>query len=312
MSESLVSIIVPIYKVEEYLPACIDSILKQTYSNLEIILVDDGSPDRCGFICDEYAKEDSRIVVVHKENGGLSDARNAGLDIAKGEYLSFVDSDDIVHPEFINCLLNSALSYDADLVICDINNFTNGNEISFHKIFDYPVKERNKSFYYYSIYNYYSKVEPSSNIVVAWNKLYKKSIWKNLRYPKGKLHEDIFVIHEVLANARKILRINVPLYYYRQREGSIMSKLSERNIIDHSEAANKRIKFFEKFGDKRLSELSVNYYYSDLVNLSFNYKNKKANSIIKKSFVKILINHNLSLKLKLKLFFCSMVNVFKF
>ena len=116
--QPLISVIIPVYKVELYLRECIDSVLAQTYQNLEVILVDDGSPDQCGSICEQYAEKDNRVCVIHKENGGLSDARNAGIDVAKGEYIGFVDSDDWVAPDMYECLYKASVEYNAEFVVC--------------------------------------------------------------------------------------------------------------------------------------------------------------------------------------------------
>lgn len=234
----LISVIIPIYKVEKYLKECVDSVLAQTYTNLQIILVDDGSPDDCGKICDEYAQKDSRVVVIHKENGGLSDARNAGLEVAKGDYISFVDSDDIVHPDFLSYLY--LYIKDADISVCGYKVFNDGEILT---------SETTKGVFPLS----YSSETILSQLfkfkypmlVIAWNKLYKKVLWEKVRFPFGRVHEDEFVIHELLELSSTINVIDAPLYYYRQRSDSIMAEAkAEQAILDKLEAYGRRRKFF--------------------------------------------------------------------
>ncbi len=218
----LISVIVPIYKVEEFLPTCLDSILAQTYKNLEIILVDDGSPDNCGMICDEYAKKDSRIIVIHKENGGLSDARNAGLDICTGDYISFVDSDDYVDKSFIESLYCNLSESKADLAVCFFRYVRPGEVL------------RRKTTHRHGVTNFtgndlLNKLYDPSWIpanVVSWNKLYKRFIWDNLRFPVGKLNEDEYVIVDIYNRAKVVAVSNAKLYFYRLRDNSIMSNFS--------------------------------------------------------------------------------------
>lgn len=179
-SQELISVIIPIYNVEKYLKKCIDSIINQTYKNLEIILVDDGSPDNCGKICDEYAKKDQRIRVIHKKNGGLSDARNAGIDIAKGKYIAFVDSDDYVEKEYIEIMYKELKKNNVKIVQCGINKISDNEEIidNYGYLKDELINSQRIMEEKYTKY-------PISN-VVAWNKLYDIDLFKNIRYPVRK------------------------------------------------------------------------------------------------------------------------------
>ena len=238
----LISVIVPIYKVEQYLKQCVESILSQTYTNLEVILVDDGSPDGCPDMCDEFAKEDARIVVIHKENGGLSDARNAGLDIASGEYIGFVDSDDFVASNMYEILVRAAQKNDADIVLCNyLQVDERGEQVSGAKV---QLYAKNKT---------YEKIEFINEIlqpyggyyVVAWNKIYRRSVFENLRFPLGKQHEDEYVFHYVVDNSRVIVSVEDSLYYYRQRKGSIMDRGFSVKSMDYGEALIDRY-FFAK------------------------------------------------------------------
>lgn len=234
MENPLISVIVPIYNVEEYLNRCVESIVNQTYQNLEIILVDDGSPDKCPQMCDEWACKDSRIKVIHKENGGLSDARNAGMKIATGEYIAFVDSDDLVSYTFSEDLLNAILTTKSDLSACDVENFIDDTDVNFS---EGAVGE---------VASYTSEQALSQLIkgqgfrAVAWNKLYHSSLLKGESFEFGKFHEDEFFTYRILDKCKRLAYINVPLYKYRQREGSIMSVRSDRHL-DMLEAGLQRL-----------------------------------------------------------------------
>jgi len=234
--EEKISVIVPIYKVEKYLHKCVDSIINQTYKNLEIILVDDGSPDNCPAICDEYAKKDNRIKVIHKPNGGLSDARNAGLDIATGEYIAFVDSDDYIDLTMYEKLYNAIKQNDCDLAVCGFNNVNEDES----KVWQCWKKDK--------VINQNEPVKllfENNNvggIITAWNKLYHKDIFKTLRYPVGKINEDEFVVYDVLKNVKKgVVVIDNLLYFYRQRDNSIMNSRPTKKLLDGIEAAKLRV-----------------------------------------------------------------------
>ncbi len=230
-----ISVIVPIYKVERYLRQCIDSIINQTYSNLEIILVDDGSPDNCGIICDEYAKIDKRIKVIHKENGGLSSARNAGLDIATGEYIGFVDSDDYIDKTMYEELINSIKKYDSDIstgMFFNKYRFFRKNSKGFDKELVFKGKDKfiNTKVGYKCIY------------FNVWSKLYKREIFDNIRFPEGMCFEDSYIIYEILDKAESISYVPKYLYYYRIRKNSI-SKKDCCNCLDQIKSHNKNISF---------------------------------------------------------------------
>lgn len=220
--DELISVIVPIYKVENYLEKCIISILNQTYSNLEIILVDDGSPDQCGEICDEFEKKDSRIKVIHKVNGGLSDARNVGIANSTGNYITFIDSDDYVDDCYIELLYNTLKSNDADISIVShrvlynkkcINKATNlafcGNsELILEKI----------------LYN-------DGIDIVAWAKLYKAELFKRVKFPKGRIYEDTATIYKLIDSSNKIAVNSSAVYNYVYRNNSIANgEFSEKNL----------------------------------------------------------------------------------
>lgn len=214
-SKALISIIVPVYNVNKYIKKCVNSITSQTYSNLEIILVDDGSKDTSGDICDELAKNDSRIKVIHKVNGGLSDARNCGIDIASGKYIGFVDGDDYIAPQMMENMLLAIERHHAAVAMCGrfvVDEEENIEKKMFtldeEKVFDGKTAIR-----YALTYN--------GCDFAAWDKLYKKSLFDGVRYPLGVMSEDYQVTPMVLSSADKIVHVASPFYYYVQRRGSI-------------------------------------------------------------------------------------------
>ena len=213
-NQPLISVIIPVYKVEAYLPACIDSVFAQTYPNLEIILVDDGSPDRCGEICDTYAEKDCRIRVIHKKNGGLSDARNAGMGVAAGEYFYFLDSDDYIHPEAISILLKHALAHHADIVCADYLSFLDGTEPQ-------PALSEEKPVVL-------NRIAALERFVMkdwgAWGKLYRREIHEGIEFPFGKIHEDEAIMLQLLDRCDTIVTVEDQLYLYRTRPGSITAQ----------------------------------------------------------------------------------------
>lgn len=211
--EPLVSIIVPIYNVEKYLKKCVDSIINQTYKNLEIILVDDGSPDLCGEICDEYVKMDKRIKVIHKINGGLSDARNAGLNIMQGQYVGFVDSDDWIEPNMYARLIENLIDFNADISIGGVTNLLESE--NGYKILRTTQKDE--------IINWSCDKEEAMECYFlgtwsAWDKIYKKTIFKDLRFPKGEINEDEAIALQILEQCDVISYTNEAVYNYIKEE----------------------------------------------------------------------------------------------
>lgn len=232
----LISVIIPIYNVEQYLNQCLQSICMQSYKNLEIILVDDGSSDHCPEMCDEWAEKDSRIHVIHKKNGGLSEARNVGISCAKGEYIAFVDSDDWVEKDLYQKLWNELHKNNAQIAACRIV-----------KVFEATSEEQK----IYSEQKIFTSKEALQTLLkgqdfcaVAWNKLYRRDIIGNIRFPVGRLHEDEFFTYRVIANASRLVLVPEAQYYYRQRAGSIMDKWTIKHL-DALDAFNERIHFLQ-------------------------------------------------------------------
>lgn len=225
MEFPLISVIVPIYKVEKYLDKCIRSIVEQTYKNLEIILVDDGSPDRCGEIAESWAAKDSRILYLKKTNGGVSSARNYGIDNSHGEFLAFVDSDDYIAPSMYEELYKAIIDNAADMTVCDCNEvYEDGSPYlanSHRPLLPYTCFSREE--YLWRLFKSIS----SLNYGVAWNKLYKAKLFEEARYPIGKINEDQFIIHYIVHKATKIVTINQKLYYYVQHSSSIMGSIKQ-------------------------------------------------------------------------------------
>lgn len=234
----LVSVIVPIYNVEAYLERCVESILQQTYKHIEIILVDDGSPDRCGSMCEEYAQKDNRIKVLHKENGGLSDARNAGLEMAKGKYVLFVDSDDLIKKELVESCVQTAEKNSSDIVIFDFNRVEENEEIV-------TTMEIEKS----GTYTLESEPRILFGSPSAVNKLFRRDLFikTGIRFPVGKYYEDLGTIPKLLLLADKIDYIKKSYYDYMIRSGSIMTAAKfEKNYEDRTEMLNGILDFYKE------------------------------------------------------------------
>lgn len=243
----MISVIVPVYRVEPYLRECIDSILSQTYPDFELILVDDGSPDRCGEICDGYAGKDNRIRVIHQENTGLSGARNTGLDIAQGEYVTFVDSDDVIAPNYLAFLYQMVKETGADVSTCDysVNSNVNGLTESTSGITLSGTDACSQ------LYLHGGEIR-----VNAWGKLYARHLWNGIRFPLGKIHEDQAVVPILLYNAKKVAASSAKLYYYRIVEDSIMHKPFSVKRYDDVEAVDKCISFFIEHGESDIVQLA--------------------------------------------------------
>ncbi|MBE6959431.1 MAG: glycosyltransferase [Ruminococcaceae bacterium] len=233
----LISVVVPVYKVEPYLKKCVESILAQTYSNLEIILVDDGSPDNCGKICDELKQKDPRIFVIHKSNGGLSSARNAGIEIARGEYIGFVDSDDTVEPNMYENLY-AAIQHDkTTLAVCAVNYVYEDG-----KVLTKPGLGEN------AIFNFpEAMIEMNLHRLfdmATWSKLYHRDLFDSLRFPVGKLSEDYYVMFHILDRAQRISYVDTRCYNYLQRKNSVTR--SNKINHDHEYAALEQMEYLEK------------------------------------------------------------------
>lgn len=254
----VISIVVPVYKVEAYLNRCVDSILAQRFTDFELILVDDGSPDNSGKICDEYAEKDSRIKVIHQKNGGLSAARNAGIDIAEGEWISFVDSDDWLHPDYLRVLYRGVTEYNADIAVGLLEKVNDGTTVN-----DEPI---NPEFTIKTPEDFW--VENRTNATVACGKLYKRSLFLNMRYPAGKYHEDEYVTYKFLFGCDRLIILNIPIYRYYFNGDSISRMNFFKRLPDILEAFSEHEIFFRHSPWQRAYRLEIEKYaeaYSDAI-----------------------------------------------
>lgn len=244
----MISVIVPVYKVEKYLQKCVESIQKQTYTDLEIILIDDGSPDTCGKICDDFANEDNRIKVIHKENEGLSAARNAGLQCANGEYITFVDSDDYISETCFEKMVNAITEYQTDIAMCGSMCVDESGKILSQDIF-----EEGKVYTGEEIVNEF--VLPLKTAV--WNKLFRSEILINREFPKGRIHgEDLVFVTSFLSPETKLVTVGEKGYYYVKHAGSITTKGFSSKSFDEvyckDKAYNHIVKQFPKIKEKAI------------------------------------------------------------
>lgn len=259
--QPLVSVIIPIYKVEKYICECVDSVLRQRYQNLEIILVDDGSPDRCGEICEEYKKRDRRIVVIHKENGGLSDARNAGIDIAKGEYISFIDSDDYISPYFYEIVMSIFEKSNFDMVaLCRGEDFWDGMDSGT------KLAGNSKDYTYHEcsvkdalMLMFYQKIATGAQF-----KICKKELFKNVRFPVGYYYEDVATTYKLFLKAEKMAVIDSKLYAYRKRFDSIIRQEFNEKKMSAVNIFNELMEKEELMKDKQLKKAVISRSFSML------------------------------------------------
>lgn len=301
----MISVIVPIYNIKQYLPRCIESILNQTYKDLEIILVNDGSNDGSNIVCENYLKQDNRIVLYNKKNGGLSDARNYALDRMKGEYVTFVDGDDCIEYDYIECLYNLIQSNkDVSISIVDKVIFSKDDELK-------SIKEKNKCIL--------SKEEIIKKMLLrngashtAWGKLYKRELWDDIRFPLNRLYEDYLTIYKVFEHVEKVAYSDAKKYFYFQRNDSIMNskltinKLSEVDVAD--EMNDYIINKYPSCKDESY-DLKVSIYLKNLKNILNNNSNdfieyqERIIDFIKKEKKYILKAKGILLKEKIKVIF---------
>lgn len=278
----LISIIVPVYKVEEYLDKCIESIVNQTYTNLEIILVDDGSPDNCPEICDKWAERDNRIKVIHKSNGGLSDARNAGLAVASGEYIAFVDSDDYIEADLYEKLLSTIINTFSDISVCNLRYVyqNDSNSVS---------QENSDSITEYTAEEAMSALIDDRIRQVVWNKLYKLELIKDIMFDVGKYHEDEFWSYKAIGAANKIATIDYTGYNYLQRFGSIMGNNYSLKRLDAIEAKSLRQKYlkdnFPVLNQKGLINLIFTCVYHGQLSLLYLQESDKIEALNRLNYV---------------------------
>ena len=283
-----ISIIVPVYKVEKYLDRCVKSILDQTYTDFELILVDDGSPDHCPAMCDAWAEKDGRIRVVHKENGGVSSARNVGLDIMTGNYVMFIDSDDAVHPEICSVLCHLIISENADIAICGSTKFDT-NEMPNSKIItlsdQYETYDGDKIFRRESIFE---NCRPA-----PWGKLYIKKIFDHIRFKVGITYEDLHLYPYILHEAHKIINYKTPLYYYffpqNEDKSAMLSPLSPKKFIAIDIRYEHYI-FYRQSGAERSAAISAYHLLVQFAKASIlQHENKELKRVFIKYYFRYLL-----------------------
>lgn len=298
MKSELVSVIVPIYNVEQYLDKCVESILSQTYSHFELILVDDGSTDHSRVICDEWKKRDDRVRVIHKENGGLSDARNVGIDASNGDWLLFVDGDDFISANAIEKMYNAANEYDCEIAVCNmVRIYDDGSTEPFY----HPV---DKTTVLKASDRFETLKQPS-----VCNKLFSVSLFQNVRFPKGKYFEDTFVYHALVYQAQNVVMTGQDGYYYLSRRESILGqmKYSDR-YFDMIEAMYMRMTFLlEHDVDQYVTEACLSMY-AVVSNAEKNLKRTSENSDeykqmrlwYKEAYKKLMKSADVGLKQKIR------------
>ncbi len=300
--EPLISVIIPVYNVEKYLDLCMQDVVNQDYKNIEIILVDDGAKDNSGAVCDSWAEKDKRTVSLHKENGGLSDARNYGLKFAKGEWVTFIDSDDRIACDYISTLLKNATEHNCDIAICDPVHIFNGQKWNYQSSNDIRV------------FSPFDAIEEmwyqKSFLVSAWGKLYKRAFFDKVQFKKGIIFEDVQMMHRVFEQADKIVYIPSKLYGYVHRENSITTQqfsIKDCGILDIcQELIN-----YANSQSKELKEAAEAYYTVGCFRVFLNAPDteeyaryiKQAKNGIEKYGRKTLKNKKVRRKTKLGLFF---------
>lgn len=303
-TETLVTIVIPVYNVERYIGKCIESLQQQTYSNIEIILVNDGTKDNSLNIAQEFANADKRIKIISQENQGLSAARNTGIKNATGEYICFVDSDDFVDKDYINLLLESCIKSNADISVCDFYYIDENNHVWNR------IKKEERIF---------SNIEALKDIfsgsqiteVMTWNKLYKLSLFRdnNIWFPTGKLHEDNFTTYKLYYYANHVALITDKLYYYLQRSNSIMGKKFNTKRLDIIQAVEETKSFFKDKPIEMPQELEY-YEMSTKINLLNNMIRDEFDGIEKDNIIQKIIdkkhqyqkNRYTGIKMKIVLF----------
>ena len=270
-----ISIIVPVYKVENYLCECIDSILEQSFTDYELILIDDGSPDRCGDICEEYAAKDTRIKVIHQKNQGVSGARNVGIESASGKYITFIDSDDVIKGDYLRILYDILIKETANISCCGFKKFTDRCEFEKSGSADTYICMSGRE----AAMEQMIIQESRKTTVMSWGKLYNKQLFDHIRFPVGRIHEDEAVTPIIFSQVEKVVVCSEALYGYRVRKGNIMSASFSLQRYDGIKAIDECLAYFKQQGDKELVEAASKHrsemiaYYSLLARKAGIYKN---------------------------------------
>lgn len=305
-----ISVIVPIYKAESFLSECINSIVNQSFRDIEIVLVDDGSPDNCPKICDEYAEKDSRIVVIHQKNGGISAARNAGIEAAKGKYISFCDSDDFFDEDFLSTLYSVMKERNADIVTCRFKGIYPDRTVvksNTGNIIEYTNLEAMDELFFGE--GPMPEVRLKIN-VVSWNKLYTKELFDNIRFPVGEMNDDVGTAYKLVHAAKKIVYIDKPLYNYRMTEESATRGGFNEHKFEILKTLRTQMEYFKSNSLMKYYEIAEANYYTQLINLlyysrkyKFKLKYRELTALLNNEYEKIEKNPFLKEKMiKYKLF----------
>lgn len=297
---SKISIIVPVYKTENFIKDCIDSIINQTYKNLEIILIDDGSPDNCPKICDTYSEKDSRIRVIHKKNGGLSSARNIGLENSTGDFVFFLDSDDIIQYNTIECMINQIKNNKDSIIISSYERFT-----SYYNIEDYCDNNNLE----YTPKEYFYEILKFKKGTYAWGCLIPRYFFDNVTFIEKRYFEDLATMYKVFYKANKILFTPTRFYKYRKNTNSIVNTPNETKSLDYIKSAKEMSNFLKSnydFNEKDINTLLL-YVYRDAYVI---FKNEEYLSMAKKLLRKSSLK-NCSIKIKLKLYMIFSIKLTK-
>ena len=277
--DPIISIIVPIYNVGKYLPRCIESILNQTFNNFELILVNDGSTDNSGVVCDDYAKKDTRIKIVHKSNGGVSSARNAGLYVAKGEYIGFVDPDDYIDKNMYEKLYRLCIDNNSDIAICRFNREINGkiqNKESTEEIIELNNMEAMNELFKGNLYRF-----------SLCNKLFSKKCFNDVLFPEGRMHEDLSTTYKLFANSKKAVYIDYYGYIYVKRENSILTSTYNEKRLQAFIAWDEIIEFIDKNYYEIIEQVIATFTYWCVDNILY-ILNQVNNSKKKNNYLNII------------------------
>ncbi|WP_456277310.1 glycosyltransferase family 2 protein [Bacillus sp. AK128] len=318
-----ISVIMPVYNVETYLRKSIESVLMQTLSDFELIIVNDGSTDKSEAICEEMSKIDQRLKVFHTEHNGVSSARNLGLKIAKGDYISFVDSDDFIHEEMYQILYDTAQKTEADLVVCDFKRVNAQELLKIEGFSNFEIKNYTNIQALYHLYNIQDGICKSGagqtiKWITVWNKLYKRSLFSNIEFPERRIFEDELISHQILYRCNKITFIPLKLYYYVKRPQSILNSPFTKQKLDKVHALQHRVDFFKQVNDKKLYAMALSnysdvffWYYikgkKDLVNISNELDLMKRE--YRKYFLCLMKNPYLTLKQKVIILLFTIVPI---
>lgn len=292
MEQPLVSVIVPVYRVEAYLEECVESILGQTYTNLEVWLVDDGSPDNCPVLCDAFAQRDPRVRVIHKANGGVSSARNAALDVCTGEYITFVDSDDAIHPQAVERLLAACLEAEADMAMGELRSLEENGALRPEN----PADRLNREVFGPEEAFRRMTVEHEIYFSIVWGKLYRRAVFTELRFSVGRLHEDEMIQHRLCGACGRIAAVGEPVYHYRTRGGSIsQSAFTIRRMEDLAAAYWDRYLYLKERGYPRYARDALHKCCGAL-NTGLTRLPLKGNEAVFHSWMKRVLRHHAGLR----------------